>query len=281
MPFPSALCCNRVLTILSISSLLTTFTVGATAGLIATPTSFVSMAAFIFCSANSGHATIGTLFVRLSKVEFHPQWDRNPPTDGWVNISTWLAHIWTKNPTSRVRERNPSGRVAVLAPKKMSPETSQELFLEEYISNPIASSKPVASKAQTSLNSDTLLVSCDGSSITTNAGLDPWEAALAESSKMDLEHQQMRDELALAESSKMDLAHQQMLDELCFHFRQTALNLNNDLAGRNGRACFLMISIRSSSFRPWQHKSPFDEALMTTGSGRRLKDGPGTPADVG
>nr|GMD58846.1 Os06g0343500 protein [Ipomoea batatas] len=100
MPFPS-LCCNRVLTILSISSLLTTFTVGPTAGLTATPTSFASMAAFIFCSAYSGHATIGTLFVRLSKLEFHPQWDRNPPTDGWVNISIWFAHIWTTNPTSR------------------------------------------------------------------------------------------------------------------------------------------------------------------------------------
>nr|GLL39257.1 hypothetical protein CFOL_v3_12690 [Ipomoea trifida] len=109
MPFPS-LCCNRVLTILSISSLLTTFTVGPTAGLTATPTSFASMVAFIFCSAYSGHATIGTLFVRLSRVEFHPQWDRNPPTDGWVNISIWLAHIWTTNPTSRVRARNSSGK---------------------------------------------------------------------------------------------------------------------------------------------------------------------------
>nr|GMD55433.1 hypothetical protein Iba_chr11dCG7900 [Ipomoea batatas] len=86
-------------------------------------------------------------------------------------------------------------QVAVLAPKQMSSETSQDLFLEEYISNPIATSKPVASKAQMSLYSD-------------------------------------------ATSSL-------------------------------------------SPFRPWQHNSPFDEALMTTGSGRKLKDGSRTPADVG
>ncbi|RID53872.1 hypothetical protein BRARA_G01238 [Brassica rapa] len=48
--------------------------------LTAIPSSSLSNAAFIFCSAKSGHAIIGTPLTTPSSVEFQPQCVKNPPT---------------------------------------------------------------------------------------------------------------------------------------------------------------------------------------------------------
>ncbi|KAJ0550251.1 hypothetical protein HanHA300_Chr07g0243271 [Helianthus annuus] len=101
---------TKSMTILATSSLPTTFFVGNTSGLTATFSSSVNMAAFIFCSAYNGHAIIGTPFVTLSNVEFHPQCVKNPATDVWFKISTCGAHDDTTSPTFWVRVKNPSGR---------------------------------------------------------------------------------------------------------------------------------------------------------------------------
>ncbi|KAL0925193.1 hypothetical protein M5K25_003508 [Dendrobium thyrsiflorum] len=49
--------------------------------LIATFAPSTIMTEFILCSANSGQTIIGTPRAMLSKVEFHPQCDRNPPVE--------------------------------------------------------------------------------------------------------------------------------------------------------------------------------------------------------
>ncbi|CAA7398965.1 unnamed protein product [Spirodela intermedia] len=53
----------------------------------------------------------GTPLLRLSSTEFHPQWDRNPPTDGWDRISSCGAQFRTRRPRPLlpVRSSNPSG----------------------------------------------------------------------------------------------------------------------------------------------------------------------------
>ncbi|GAV69189.1 hypothetical protein CFOL_v3_12690, partial [Cephalotus follicularis] len=100
-----------LLTVIFISSLPTIPFDGRIFDRTATPSSSVSSAAFNLCSAYSGHAIIGTPFVTLSSAEFHPQCDKNPPTDGWLKISTCGAQSRTTTPKPWVRIRNPSGRL--------------------------------------------------------------------------------------------------------------------------------------------------------------------------
>ncbi|WVZ51156.1 hypothetical protein U9M48_002324, partial [Paspalum notatum var. saurae] len=79
---------------------------------IAAPTPSASTTAFILCSANSGHASIGTPCTRLSSAEFHPQCVRNPPVASWPSTSVCGAHKGTTRPTSLVLSTKPSGRYA-------------------------------------------------------------------------------------------------------------------------------------------------------------------------
>ncbi|KAG5541756.1 hypothetical protein RHGRI_021549 [Rhododendron griersonianum] len=41
---------------------------------------------FVDCSAQAGQHIIGTPPTILSRIEFHPQWVKNPPTDGCLRI---------------------------------------------------------------------------------------------------------------------------------------------------------------------------------------------------
>ncbi|MQM23410.1 hypothetical protein Taro_056474 [Colocasia esculenta] len=73
----------------------------------------------------SGQARVGTPFHTLSRVEFHPQCVRNPPTAGWASTSTCGAQDGHTNPRPAVLSRKPSGsaspRSASLGSVKRSP----------------------------------------------------------------------------------------------------------------------------------------------------------------
>nr|GMC86052.1 hypothetical protein BHM03_00062011 [Ipomoea batatas] len=55
------------------------------------------------CSAKSGHVAIGSPADIPSRVEFHPQWVRNPPTAWWARMSTCGAHPRTTRAFSLLR----------------------------------------------------------------------------------------------------------------------------------------------------------------------------------
>ena len=87
------------LTLFCISSLPTTLFYGKTSNWTTMPNSSVSIVAFIFCSAKSGNAIIGTPFKILSSVEFHPQRDINAPIERWLKMSTCETQSEITNPT--------------------------------------------------------------------------------------------------------------------------------------------------------------------------------------
>ncbi|KAK2983596.1 hypothetical protein RJ640_023130 [Escallonia rubra] len=64
---------------------------------------------FILCSAYSGHAIIGTPAHTASKVEFHPQWVTNPPTESWFSTASCGAHDFTTRPLFLVLSKKPLG----------------------------------------------------------------------------------------------------------------------------------------------------------------------------
>ena len=54
----------------------------------ANPNSFTSLNAFNYCSANNGQVTVGTPNHMISKIEFRPQCDTNPPNNLYAKMST-------------------------------------------------------------------------------------------------------------------------------------------------------------------------------------------------
>ena len=54
----------------------------------ANPNSFTSLNAFNYCSANNGQVTVGTPNHKISKIEFRPQCDTNPPNNLYAKMST-------------------------------------------------------------------------------------------------------------------------------------------------------------------------------------------------
>uniref|UniRef100_A0A251VBU2 Uncharacterized protein n=1 Tax=Helianthus annuus TaxID=4232 RepID=A0A251VBU2_HELAN len=58
----------------------------------ANPSSTTISNALSCCSAYIGHAAVGTPNHRLSSIEFHPQWDTNPPTASCASNDTCGAH---------------------------------------------------------------------------------------------------------------------------------------------------------------------------------------------
>ncbi|KAF1863616.1 hypothetical protein Lal_00030684 [Lupinus albus] len=61
---------------------------------------------------NIGHVNIGTPNHKLSKIEFHPQCDTNPPMALWDRISTCGAHSHIiPLPSISIHSKNPSGKV--------------------------------------------------------------------------------------------------------------------------------------------------------------------------
>ncbi|KAK2992366.1 hypothetical protein RJ640_009877 [Escallonia rubra] len=54
---------------------------------------------------------MGTPYHKLSRMEFHPQWDTNPPTAEWDSTATCGAHP-TTFPMPAVRSKNPSGNTS-------------------------------------------------------------------------------------------------------------------------------------------------------------------------
>nr|VVV81879.1 unnamed protein product [Nymphaea colorata] len=77
------------------------------------PTLRCSATKMAFChwSPRIGHARIGTPHASDSKLEFHPQWDTNPPVDGWLRISSCGAQPRTTNPLSFTFSSNPCGSI--------------------------------------------------------------------------------------------------------------------------------------------------------------------------
>ncbi|KAJ9540881.1 hypothetical protein OSB04_027387 [Centaurea solstitialis] len=78
----------------------------------AKPSSLTNWCASNCCSAYIGHVAIGTPYQRLSSMEFHPQWDMNPPTATWANTAVCGTHPTTL-PFPAVRSRKPSGRTSL------------------------------------------------------------------------------------------------------------------------------------------------------------------------
>ncbi|KAF3793413.1 hypothetical protein EJ110_NYTH09409 [Nymphaea thermarum] len=73
-----------------------------------TPKAFTNSKAFNTCSAYRGQAMMGTPNHMLSRVEFHPQCDTNPPTAECERMATWGAHFGQTSPRSHVLSTNPA-----------------------------------------------------------------------------------------------------------------------------------------------------------------------------
>ena len=70
---------------------------------------------------------IGTLFHMLSKMEFHPQWDTNPPIALWARtfICGAQPQIILLSP---LRSRNPSGKISLSSmPLELPPSLPSSL----------------------------------------------------------------------------------------------------------------------------------------------------------
>ncbi|TQD95222.1 hypothetical protein C1H46_019144 [Malus baccata] len=59
-----------------------------------------------------GHVAIGTPCHKLSKIEFHPQCDTNPPVALWARTSTCGAHPHINPFFPLVLSKNPSGKTS-------------------------------------------------------------------------------------------------------------------------------------------------------------------------
>uniref|UniRef100_A0A5K0VNJ2 Uncharacterized protein n=1 Tax=Nymphaea colorata TaxID=210225 RepID=A0A5K0VNJ2_9MAGN len=77
-----------------------------------TPMSLTISTAFILCSAYKGQAMRGTPNQTLSKVEFHPQCDTNPPVARCESMATCGVHPLQTRPRPLVRSMNPVGKAS-------------------------------------------------------------------------------------------------------------------------------------------------------------------------
>ena len=87
----------------------------------ANPNSFTSLNAFNYCSANNGQVTVGTPNHKISKIEFRPQCDTNPPNNLYAKMST--CGIYSRIVSFLlVRLRNPLDKRSSMFLLSLSPD---------------------------------------------------------------------------------------------------------------------------------------------------------------
>uniref|UniRef100_A0A5K0VPE5 Uncharacterized protein n=1 Tax=Nymphaea colorata TaxID=210225 RepID=A0A5K0VPE5_9MAGN len=77
-----------------------------------TPKSLTTSTLFILCSAYKGQAIRGTPHQMLSRIEFHPQCDTNPPVARCERMATCGVHPLQTRPRPLVRSMNPVGKAS-------------------------------------------------------------------------------------------------------------------------------------------------------------------------
>jgi len=88
------------------------------------PQSLQQYLEFVCWSPMNGEQSMGTPAVTLSMIEFHPQWVKNPPIEGWFSTSS-CGHQVAIRPLSFVSIPNSGGNIAD------SPNTKSGLIIHK------------------------------------------------------------------------------------------------------------------------------------------------------